>query len=43
MPGDAENTSTDATNDQIDLSMYRKLVKQFIDMASIERNRHGCS
>ncbi|KAH8242635.1 hypothetical protein KR032_000684 [Drosophila birchii] len=32
MPGDAENTSTDTSNDHIDLCMYRKLVKQFIDM-----------
>ncbi|XP_020816528.1 cell division cycle protein 16 homolog [Drosophila serrata] len=32
MPGDAENTSTDTANDHIDLCIYRKLVKQFIDM-----------
>ncbi|XP_016936571.4 cell division cycle protein 16 homolog [Drosophila suzukii] len=32
MPGDTENTSTDTTNDHIDLTVYRQLVKQFIDM-----------
>lgn len=32
MPGDTENTSTDTTNEHIDLALYRQLVKQFIDM-----------
>ncbi|XP_068155741.1 cell division cycle protein 16 homolog [Drosophila tropicalis] len=32
MAGDTENSSSDTTSDQIDLSVYRKLVKQFIEM-----------
>lgn len=34
MAGNNENINTETTNDQIDLSQYRKLVKQFIDMVN---------
>jgi len=39
MPGDTENTSTDTTNDHIDLTVYRQLVKQFIDMVRRETKK----
>ncbi|XP_030370331.1 cell division cycle protein 16 homolog [Scaptodrosophila lebanonensis] len=32
MAGDNESNSAETTNEQIDLAVYRKLVKQFIDM-----------
>ncbi|EDW14634.1 cell division cycle protein 16 homolog [Drosophila mojavensis] len=32
MAGDSESSNTEGTNDHIDLSVYRKLVRQFIDM-----------
>ncbi|EDW25087.1 GL24496 [Drosophila persimilis] len=32
MPGERETSTADTTNDHIDLSIYRRLVKQFIEM-----------
>lgn len=34
MPGENENSNAETSNDHIDLAIYRKLVKQFIDMVS---------
>lgn len=34
MAGNNESSNAEATNDHIDLALYRKLVKQFIDMVS---------
>lgn len=34
MAGDSESSNTEGTNDHIDLSVYRKLVRQFIDMVN---------
>lgn len=34
MAGENENSNTETANDYINLAIYRKLVKQFIDMVS---------
>lgn len=41
MAGENENSNTETANDHIDLAVYRKLVKQFIDMVSERKKQNA--